>query len=312
MMKELTYPGKPYKGKRLQQPQGHLMPYFPEAGLVQAVEVARFLRRPLLLRGEPGCGKTRLAEAVAYELYGEEYRKYFFPWPIKSTSKAQEGIYTFDHLNRLRDVQDQSLKEKPAVETYVRYGPIGRAFQTSTEETPAVLLIDEIDKADIDFPNDLLNELEWQPEKVIEVPEGETRIQVRYPPIVFITSNDERELPAAFLRRCVFYYIDFPDKKDLIKIAQAYLKSFKDQPLDADEVKKLIDEFLELRADMDAKAVTDKKPSTSELLDWLFTHAYYELHGGLDEQAAEKLRFPGVLIKTETDFRAQMGKKSNG
>lgn len=311
MMNELKYLGKPYKGTGLKEAKGQLMPYYPEPGLVRAVEIARFLRRPLLLRGEPGCGKTRLAEAIAFEMYRDNYQKYFFSWPIKSTSKAQDGLYSYDHLMRLRDTQDLDLKVKPEKKQYVRYGPIGNAFRGSTEKTPCILLIDEIDKADIDFPNDLLNELEWQSGKMIDIPEAESKIEVRHPPIVIITSNDERELPAAFLRRCVFYYIDFPDEKELKKIAQAHLKSFKDQPLKSERVSQLIDEFLKLRANMEEKAVTDKKPSTSELLDWLYTHAFYELHGGLDEATAEKLRFPGVLVKTETDFRAQMGKKSN-
>ncbi|MEO0584832.1 MAG: MoxR family ATPase [Bacteroidota bacterium] len=306
-MKPLEYPGKKYEGKALMESQGDLMPYFPDPGLIQAVEIARFLRRPLLIRGEPGCGKTRLAEALAYEMYGDAYKNHYFKWSIRSTSKAREGIYTFDSLERLQDIQDDTKTPKPPKTNYRHWGPLGDAYTSSTEENPSILLIDEIDKADIDFPNDLLDELEWTKGKMIEVFETEEKYEIHYPPIVIITSNNERELPNAFLRRCVFYFIQFPGDALLMEIGSAYAKTLENNPLERDAIKEIIDEFLDERKKMDGKAVSVKKPSTSELLDWIYTHAYYLLHGGLEEQKAEKLRFPGVLLKTETDFIASQG-----
>ncbi|HMQ59323.1 MAG TPA: MoxR family ATPase [Flavilitoribacter sp.] len=310
---------KPYKGEALLTAKYNLMPYFPDPKLVQAVEAARLLRRPLLLRGEPGCGKTRLAEALAFELYGKNFNHpeegRYFEWHIKSTSKAKEGIYTFDHLGRLRDVQDPAVDSQPK-EKYVEYGPLGKAFKASTADKPAVLLIDEIDKADIDFPNDLLNELEWKPGKSIPIPESGEKIDIDYPPIVIITSNDERDLPSAFLRRCIFYYIDFPEESNLLKIAGAYLKE-QTHTLPEPAQKQLIKQFNEERIKMGSRATTDKKPSTSELLDWLQLFAYHLALGNLKLNDRNELvlpdgeiLYPEALFKTESDLRSATGKKA--
>lgn len=325
-MNPKPYAGPEYLGKALETAKGDLLPYFPDDKLIKAVEAARLLRRPLLLRGEPGCGKTRLAEALAFELYKEDFnhpeKGLYFEWSIKSTAKAKEGIYTFDHVARLRDVQDPQNKSKDKENKedkgkYVHYGPLGKAFEASTEEKPAVLLIDEIDKADIDFPNDLLDELEWKPGKTISIPESGGKIEVKYPPIVIITSNDERDLPAAFLRRCVFYYIDFPDDKHLIKIGVAYLEA-KKRELPEAAVQQLVTEFDRIRKDMKNRATTDKAPSTSELLDWLLLFAHSLAHGKLELDKNKKLVLPDgeilhpeVLFKTEGDLRSATGKKAN-
>ena len=202
-----AYTGKvqPKNGERDPQTGQLLMPYLPSEELVEAVNLAIFLERPLLLKGEPGCGKTRLARAVAYEL-----QLPFETWYVKSTSRARDGLYTYDAVGRLRDAQLAANRMVAEAErdrikqpgAYVNWEPLGRAF-LNVQRT--VVLIDEIDKADIDFPNDLLLELDERRFKVDEI--GQT-IQAKTAPIVFITSNDEKDLPDAFLRRCLFHYVE--------------------------------------------------------------------------------------------------------
>lgn len=289
--------------------------YFPDENLKKAVELARILKRPLLLRGEPGCGKTRLAQAVAFELYGKDYRQKYFEWYIKSTTKAKEGLYSFDHLARLRDIE---AKEEKSKAYYREFGPLGNTFITSSADAPSVLLIDEIDKADLDFPNDLLLELDQMRFFVNETGE---EVVAAYAPIIFITSNDEKTLPDAFLRRCVFHYITFPGEQALMQIAQAKIQSqmntFKKEFSDS-LLEDCIKKFLQLYGRMKQDPNTDKLPSTSELLDWLRALHYYHFRGDLQVKRNEetkkdqlllqggKLPYLQALVKSLDDFNSQM------
>ncbi|MEM9275796.1 MAG: MoxR family ATPase [Cyanobacteria bacterium P01_F01_bin.143] len=295
-MKNLQYTGKvqPQPGERDQWGQ-LLLPYLPSNELVEAVDIAIYLQRPLLLKGEPGCGKTELARAIAYELnLPLEF------WCIKSTSIAREGLYSYDTVARLRDAQlaaNKILKEKeikrisdPA--TYVRWGQLGNAFRN---EKQTVVLIDEIDKADLDFPNDLLMELDRRWFKVEET--GEI-VQAKVAPIVLITSNDEKELPDAFLRRCLFHHIDFPEDERLKKIINAH---FNDPPETL--VNQAVQRFQELREQMRRdKTHAGKMVSTSELIDW-FQVLRREPEDEILVKLQGKLPYAGVLLKRWEDHK---------
>lgn len=278
------YQGKPISPEGF-QPDG-LAPYLPSPELINAVNLAIFLeKRPLLLKGEPGCGKTRLAEAVAQAL-GLPYE----PWYIKSTSKARDGFYTYDAVRRLHDAQlkDEESKSKVKnIDKYIKPGPVGRAFENK-ERT--VVLIDEIDKADIDFPNDLLRELD---EQKFTIEETGKEVKANYPPIVFVTSNDEKDLPDAFLRRCLFYYIKFPYSQ-LTEIVKAH---FPESSPDLIEV--AVKRFTELRQTME-KGQSGKKVSTSELLDWFAVLRRFPEDEVL-KQLENELPFPEVLLKKWED-----------
>ncbi len=222
--------------------------YVATPELQMAVNAAITLQRPLLLKGEPGTGKTMLAEQLAQALDTQ-----LIQWHIKSTTKAHQGLYEYDAVSRLRDSQLGEEKVKD-IRHYIKKGKLWEAFSA---DKPVVLLIDEIDKADIEFPNDLLLELDKMEFYVYETQE---RIKAVHRPIILITSNNEKELPDAFLRRCFFHYIDFPDKDTMQKIVEVHYPHIKQQLL-----REAMDVFFDLRKVPGLK----KKPSTSELIDWL-------------------------------------------
>ena len=265
-----------------------LAPYLPSPQLINAVNLAIFLERPLLLKGEPGCGKTRLAQAVAHEL-GFPYE----PWYIKSTSRARDGLYTYDAVRRLHDAQLARIGElgKSNVDNlddYIKMGPLGRALKNQQH---TVVLIDEIDKADIDFPNDLLRELD---ERKFTIEETGEEITAQNPPIVFVTSNDEKDLPDAFLRRCLFHYILFPDNSQLRDIVKAHFPESS-----PDLVKAGVQRFTKLRQKME-KGKAGKRVSTSELLDWFAVLQQFPQDEVLKQLEGE-LPFPEVLLKKWED-----------
>jgi MoxR-like ATPase len=222
--------------------------YVATRDLTLAVNAAITLQRPLLIKGEPGTGKTMLAEEVAAALGLP-----LFQWHVKSTTKAQQGLYEYDAVSRLRDSQLGEAKVAD-IGNYIVKGVLWEAFNC---ETPSVVLIDEIDKADIEFPNDLLRELDRMEFFVYETRE---LVKARHRPLLFITSNNEKELPDAFLRRCFFHYIKFPDRETMVRIVDVHFPGLKKSLL-----REALEVFFELREIPGLK----KKPSTSELLDWL-------------------------------------------
>lgn len=266
-----------------------LYPYYPCSELVEAVNLAILLKRPLLIKGEPGCGKTRLAYAIAYELGLPLHT-----WYIKSTSTAKDGLYTYDTVGRLKDAQlaasgrltEQEIREIDLPNTYLRLGVLGEAFQS---EERTVVLIDEIDKADIDFPNDLLLELD---EKRFFIKETKTEVKAKASPIVIITSNDEKELSDAFLRRCLFHYVEFPSKETLLKIVSSLFgKDLSDRVLE-----KATESFLKLRTNIEERDEFGKRISTSELIDWVNVMQYYP-EDEILLQLDGKIPFSSVLLK---------------
>ncbi len=256
--------------------------YVAPPDLAMAVNAAITLERPLLVKGEPGTGKTELARQIAASLGLP-----ILEWNVKSTTRAQQGLYEYDAVSRLRDSQlgDQRVHD---IGNYIRKGRLWQAFEA---EGRVVLLIDEIDKADIEFPNDLLQELDRMEFHVYET--GAT-IRARHRPVVVITSNNEKELPDAFLRRCFFHYIRFPDAETLKRIVDVHYPGLKPRLLD-----EALNQFLELRGVQGRK----KKPSTSELLDWLKLILAEDLAPeDLKRPAGEMLpRLHGALLKNEQD-----------
>jgi MoxR-like ATPase len=257
--------------------------YVASEDLRVAVNAAITLERPLLIKGEPGTGKTVLAREVANAIGAP-----LIEWHIKSTTKAQQGLYDYDAVSRLRDSQlgDERVKD---IRNYIRRGKLWEAF---TAEKRPVLLIDEIDKADIEFPNDLLQELDRMEFYVYET--GET-ISAEQRPIVMITSNNEKELPDAFLRRCFFHYIKFPDHETMIEIVDVHFPGLKQRLL-----KEALNVFFQIREVPGLK----KKPSTSELLDWLKLLLNEDIDAEtLRERDSKKMIPPlhGALLKNEQD-----------
>jgi MoxR-like ATPase len=258
--------------------------YVASSELAIAVNAAVTLQRPLLVKGEPGTGKTELARQVASALDLP-----LIEWHVKSTTKAQQGLYEYDAVSRLRDSQLGEARVHE-VRNYIRKGKLWQAFEA---EGRIVLLIDEIDKADIEFPNDLLQELDRMEFHVYEIGE---MVQAKHRPVVIITSNNEKELPDAFLRRCFFHYIRFPDADTLAAIVRVHFPGIKDQLLAA-----ALTQFFEIREVPGLK----KKPSTSEVLDWLRLLLAEDLAPeDLRRDAKSALpRLHGALLKNEQDVQ---------
>ena len=258
--------------------------YIATEDLMIAVNAAVTLERPLLIKGEPGTGKTELAKQVSLGLKLE-----MMEWNIKSTTKAQQGLYEYDAVSRLRDSQlgDERVNN---VANYIRKGKLWEAFESNRK---VVLLIDEIDKADIEFPNDLLQELDKMAFYVYET--GQT-ISAKQRPVVIITSNNEKELPDAFLRRCFFHYIKFPDQETLRKIVKVHYPNMKDNLLST-----ALTQFFEIREQSGLK----KKPSTSEVLDWLKLLLADDLKPEdlRRDNSAALPKLHGALLKNEQDVQ---------
>ena len=258
--------------------------YVATEDLTVAVNAAVLLERPLLIKGEPGTGKTELAKQVASALGLD-----LIEWNIKSTTKAQQGLYEYDAVSRLRDSQlgDERVRD---VGNYIRKGKLWTAFEADQK---VVLLIDEIDKADIEFPNDLLQELDKMAFHVYET--GET-VAAKNRPVVIITSNNEKELPDAFLRRCFFHYISFPDQDTMRQIVKVHYPDIKEQLLTT-----ALTQFYEIREQQGLK----KKPSTSEVLDWLKLLLAEDLSPeDLKRDAGNLLpKLHGALLKNEQDVQ---------
>ncbi|ODU08243.1 MAG: AAA family ATPase [Rubrivivax sp. SCN 71-131] len=261
--------------------------YVATQDLMLAVNAAVTLQRPLLVKGEPGTGKTMLAEEVAAAM-----KMPLLQWHIKSTTKAQQGLYEYDAVSRLRDSQLADAESAGKVRDIRNYIVQGVLWQAFTAEQPVVLLIDEIDKADIEFPNDLLREIDRMEFYVYETRE---LIRARHRPIVFITSNNEKELPDAFLRRCFFHYIRFPDAETMQRIVDVHFPGLK---------KELLSAALKTFYDVRGLPGLKKKPSTSELLDWLKLLVAEDIPLQALQSKDEKVAVPplvGALLKNEQD-----------
>lgn len=252
--------------------------YVASEQLLSSVNVAIALKKPLLVKGEPGTGKTMLAQAIAKSL-----GKKLIIWNIKSTTKAQDGLYMYDTIQRLYDGQfgEEGVDD---IAHYIKLGKLGEAFDS---EEQVIILIDEIDKADLEFPNDLLWELD---QMEFYIHETKRTVKAKQRPIVIITSNAEKELPDAFLRRCIFHYIDFPDEALMEEIVRVHYPDVEDNLL-----KSAMEVFYNIRSLRDIR----KKPSTSELIDWINA---LQLGGISAEKIKSALPFIGVVVKKDEDL----------
>jgi MoxR-like ATPase len=260
--------------------------YLTNESLEAAVNCALALERPLLVKGEPGTGKTLLAQAISESLGLD-----LIHWPVKSTTRAQDGLYVYDTVQRLYDARfgDGDIKD---IRRYIKLGPMGRAFASSQRQ---ILLIDEVDKADLEFPNDMLHELDRMR---FVIPETGDEVVATQRPVVVITSNNEKELPDAFLRRCVFHFIDFPDTDLMKRIVRVHHPS-----VDGALIDQAVVAFYELRQVPRLR----KRPSTSELVDWI---AVLMQSGVGKERLVRELPFLGVLLKKEQDVELLRAVKS--
>lgn len=253
--------------------------YVASQDLMTTVNIAVTLQKPLLIKGEPGTGKTMLAQAVA-----EALGKKLIIWNVKSTTKAQDGLYVYDVVQRLYDSQFGNAGVDD-IAKYIKLGKLGEAFSADEQ---VVLLIDEVDKADLEFPNDLLWELD---QMEFYIPETKETIKAKQRPIVIITSNAEKELPDAFLRRCVFHYIEFPDQEQMEAILRVHFEK-----LDERLMQQALATFYWIR---ELRGI-EKKPSTSELVDWIRAL----VAGGVDPKMVERnIPFAGVLLKKDKDLQ---------
>ena len=258
--------------------------YVASEQLLNAVNVAITLGKPLLIKGEPGTGKTMLAEAISKAL-----DKKLIIWNIKSTTKAQDGLYMYDTIQRLYDGQfgEEGVDD---IARYIKLGKLGEAFESDEQ---VILLIDEIDKADLEFPNDLLWELD---QMEFYIHETKRTVKAKHRPIVIITSNAEKELPDAFLRRCIFHYIDFPDADLMEEIVRTHIPNVEEAVL-----KSAFDVFYDIRGMRDVR----KKPSTSELIDWINV---LQIGGISADEIRAKLPFVGVIVKKDEDLNVVRSK----
>lgn len=264
----MTQSGQGYRGSN---------DYIASKPLMEIVNVSIALGKPLVIKGEPGTGKTLLAHSIA-----EALNKKLLIWNVKSTTKAKDGLYVYDTVQRLNDARFKD-KDISDIRQYIKLGKLGQAFRS---EEQLVLLIDEIDKADVEFPNDLLNELD---EMSFHIPELDEEVVAKHRPIVVITSNSEKELPDAFLRRCIFHYIEFPDEEMMERIVKVHYPD-----IETKLVREAIKRFYWIR-EVDGLR---KKPSTSELLDWIKALAI----GGINvDKITSEIPFLGTLLKNELD-----------